>query len=69
MSSAFKYQLEIKHRATPPHPYKWEIYETDAPMMWVEQSSESFRSRKAAIEAGEKALAGWLAGTKKRRRK
>ena len=49
------YRVEVKHRALPPSPYKWEIYEGSNPM-WTEQSKITFKSHRKAEEAGNEAL-------------
>jgi hypothetical protein len=48
-------RLEIKHRDTPPTPYKWEIYRGSEPF-WLERSMESYRTEREAAEAGRRAL-------------
>ena len=53
------YRVEVKHRALPPSPWKWEIYRGAEPM-WVEQSRETFRSRDEALKAGAEALSRLL---------
>jgi hypothetical protein len=46
------YRVEIKHRAKPPRPYKWEIYKDNDPI-WVERSMDSYASREDALRDGE----------------
>jgi len=48
-------RVEVKVRALRPTPYKWEIYEGDRPRC-IKQSAGSFRSERAAREAGNVAL-------------
>jgi len=62
------FRIEIKHRATPPKPWKWEIYE-DAKPLYVKQSAESFASRPEAKRAGEAALGKFRRSTSARRNK
>lgn len=65
--TSMRYQLKIMHRGRPPRPYGWEIYDLDDPRMPVDKSKETFKSRKAAMEAGDPSLMKWLDGTRKRR--
>jgi hypothetical protein len=53
--SDHSYRIEIKHRAKPPSPFKWEIYDGEA-MVPVETSKETFKTRGAASAAGQLAL-------------
>lgn len=49
------YRLEVRHRARPPTPYKWEIYRDDAAVP-VRQSDGAFSSEAKATAAGQKAM-------------
>lgn len=49
------YRLEIKHRNTPPDPFRWEIYDDGKPL-WVERSAKFYRSRTEAESDGMEAL-------------
>jgi homogentisate 1,2-dioxygenase len=40
-----------------PSPYRWYIYDDANPVMWVTRSDGTYRSRAAAMNAGQTALA------------
>ena len=50
------YSVVVKHRASPPNPWRWEIYRAGRTSP-VERSLIYFQSRGAASLAGQKALA------------
>jgi hypothetical protein len=56
MADDLTYRVEIKHRGKPPKPYRWEIYRDGKPLA-VKKALLLYASRRAAIVAGERALA------------
>jgi hypothetical protein len=52
-------RVEVRARAPRPSPYRWEIYDGDAPLP-IKHSEDNFRSEKAARVAGDATLAQML---------
>jgi hypothetical protein len=50
------YSVVVKHRASPPNPWRWEIYRAGRTSP-VERSTTYFESRGLASSAGQAALA------------
>lgn len=56
MADDLAYRIMIKHRGRPPLAYRWEIYQDRKPLA-VKRALLHYATRRAAIAAGERALA------------